>query len=72
MSHKLKFSSSLTRQVTHFTYSYCTLSCHCEALHIVNIFIVVCIYFCMCIKCCVYSDSVSCPQGWAKLLPPSV
>ena len=40
-------------------YSYSTLSCQCEALHIVNIFIFVCIYFCMCIKCCAQSDSIS-------------
>ena len=40
-------------------YSYSTLSCQCEALHILNIFIFVCIYFCMCIKCCAQSDSIS-------------
>ena len=40
-------------------YSYSTLSCQCGTLHILNIFIFVCIYFCMCIKCCAQSDSVS-------------
>ena len=40
-------------------YSYSTLSYQCEALHIVNIFIFVRIYFCMCIKFCAQSDSIS-------------
>ena len=50
--------SSCTQPTDSRTRLQLLLTCQCGTLHILNIFIFVCIYFCMCIKCA-QSDSVS-------------